>query len=251
MLSGIAKGLEFGVLGAALTAAVLIAAPEGRWFAFKIAVLAPVFALVTSILSNPLVLLLFAAAAITLPSHPWALDRFRLPLIFRARCQARINLPSAQVWDRVYPRETNEHWDPYLRGIRSGRSDDTFFLVYEAMSRSGELQVPIKVFDVDPGVHFKTRDLSLPDAAEGGPVTVTSHVVEPDGDATSLTLMEATWRPMLWTALSQWLDDYLGDHLDRLSALLEGRPDWSLKGASLRTLVTRVQADPFKMFQRS
>ncbi|MEL7468590.1 MAG: hypothetical protein AAFN27_09045 [Pseudomonadota bacterium] len=251
VLASIANTVELGLLGVILTAAMLLALPDARWFVFKLAALAPVFALLALALPGALVLVLYAAAAIALPSHPWALDRIRLPIIFRARDEARIALPKERVWDRVYPRETNEHWDPFLRSIRSGRSDDTFFLVYEALSRSGELQVPIRVFDVEPGVHFKTRDLSLPDAAEGGPVTVTSHVVESDGDGTSLILMEATWRPMLWTAFSQWLDDYLGDHVDRLAALLEGRPDWSLKGASLRTFVTRVQADPFEMFQRS
>ena len=242
--------LEAGVIGTAVTALMLIALPDGRWFLFKLAVLAPVIAFLYSAFPPPVAIGAALAGIFFLPSQPWFLDRIRLPGIIKARSETPVSLEKSTVWARLFPHETNEHWDPYLRGIRPGRSPNTFFFVYEAFSRSGELQVPIKVFDVESGVHFKTRDLSQPDAAEGGPVIVSSHFLESSGDGTVLTVMEAAWRPMLWTAFSQWLDDYLGDHTDRIAALLEGRRDWSLKGASLKTLTEAARPGGFQVFQR-
>ncbi|MEM7210335.1 MAG: hypothetical protein AAF479_00365 [Pseudomonadota bacterium] len=251
MLAGILLALQVGVLGLVISAIALIGLPEARWFVFKLAVLAPLCALMAQAFPGWFAVLFGLAAAALLPSQPWGLDRIRLPYIVRARCQVPVSLDSRTLWTKLYPHETNEHWDPFLRGIRSGRSEDTFFFVYEAMSKAGELQIPIKVFDVEPGVHFKTRDLSQPDASEGGPVIVTSHVIESNGDGAQLTLMEATWQPMLWTAFSQWLDDYLGDHTDRMAALLEGRRDWSLKGASLKSLTERAGTGQFRLLQKS
>lgn len=248
---GLFPALQMGVAGLVISSIILIALPDARWIVFKIAVLAPLCALLAQIMPGWIAVLAGAGGAILLPSQPWTLDRVRLPFIFRARCQLPVSLDDRTLWAKLYPHETNEHWDPFLRGIRTGRAEDTFFFVYEAMSKAGELQVPVKVFDVEPGVHFKTRDLSQPDAAEGGPVIVTSHVIEADGDGAMLTLMEATWRPMLWTAFSQWLDDYLGDHTDRMAALLEGRRDWSLKGASLKSLTEAAGNSQFKLLQRS
>lgn len=247
----ILQGFQAGVLGMATTALVLVALPEMRWLAFKLAVIGLICAVLTLVFPTWFVLFLGALGVVFLPSQPWALDRFRVPTIFKAHSQVPVSLDRNALWSKIYPSETNEHWDPFLRGIREGRSDDTYFFVYEAMSSAGELQVPVKVFDVEPGIHFKTRDLSQPDASEGGPVIVTSHVVEPNGDGAMLTLMEATWRPMLWTAFSQWLDDYLGDHTDRLVALLEGRRDWSLKGASVKSLTENAGAHNFGLMLRS
>lgn len=247
----ILQGFQFGVLGMAATALVLIALPDLRWLMFKLAVIGLFCACLTLILPDWFVLTLGAIGAVFLPSQPWILDQFRIPTIFKARSQVPVSLDKSTLWSKIYPSETNDHWDPFLRGIRVGRAEDTYFFVYEAMSMDGELQVPIKVFDVEPGVHFKTRDLSQPNASEGGPVIVTSHVVEPNGDGAVLTLMEATWRPMLWTAFSQWLDDYLGDHTDRLVALLEGRRDWSLKGESLKSLTDNVGSHNFELMLRS
>ena len=251
LTASLLQAIELGVLGTAITALALIALPDARWFLFKMAVLAPVVALLWHAFPAPIAIAAGLAGAFLVPSQPWLLDRIRLPGIFKARRQVSLSLDRYTVWNRLFPHETNDHWDPYLRGIRSGQSPDTFFFVYEAFSRAGELQVPIKVFDVEHGVHFKTRDLSQPDAAEGGPVIVSSYFVEPDGDGSLLTLMEATWHPMLWTAFSQWLDDYLGDHTDRMAALLEGRRDWSLKGASLKTLAEQARPGGFHVFQRS
>lgn len=246
-----ALALQVGVLGLTVSAIALVALPEIRWFIFKLAVLAPFCALVAQVFPGWVAVLAFLMGAVLLPSQPWSLDRVRLPAIMRSRCQVPVSLDERTLWTKLYPHETNEHWDPFLRGIRLGRSEDTFFFVYEAMSKAGELQIPIKVFDVEPGVHFKTRDLSQPDASEGGPVIVTSHVIEAKGDGALLTLMEATWRPMLWTAFSQWLDDYLGDHTDRMAALLEGRRDWSLKGASLKSLTENARTGQFRLIQKS
>lgn len=242
-------GLQAGGIGLAITMVALVALPDTRWFLFKLAVIAPVATAISIIFPAWIAIAAAIAAAALLPSQPWSLDRIRLPGVFKARKQVPIQMDQATLWFKVFPRETNQHWDPYLRGIRPGRSKDMFFLVYEALSRAGELQVPIKVFDVEQSSHFKSRDMSQPDAAEGGPVIVTSHVIEAAGEGSMLTLMEATWRPMLWTALSQWLDDYLGDHTDRMAALLEGRRDWSLKGASLRTLAEASRASTFRLLQ--
>lgn len=248
---GILQGFQVGVFGMAATALVLVSLPDLRWLMFKLAVIGLVCAFLSLVLPNWFMIFLGAVGAVFLPSQPWVLDRFRVPTIFKAQSQVPVSLDKSALWAKLYPSETSDHWDPFLRGIRIGRADDTYFFVYEAMSSVGELQVPIKVFDVEPGVHFKTRDLSQPDASEGGPVIVTSHVIEPKGDGTVLTLMEATWRPMLWSAFSQWLDDYLGDHTDRLVALLEGRRDWSLKGASLKSLTENVGSHNFELVLRS
>ena len=245
------QALLFGCIGLAATALALVALPETRWFLFKAAVIAPVLAFLSTLLPGWIMVTLALITLAMLPSQPWVLDRVRLPGVFRSRKQARIGLDRQTLWSKVFPKETNDHWDPYVRGIRPGRSQDTFFLVYEALSNAGELQIPIKVFDVESETHFKTRDLSQPDAAQGGPVIVTSHVIEANGSDSMLTLMEATWRPMLWTTFSQWLDDYLGDHTDRMAALLEGRRDWSLKGASLRSLTERTRSSGYQILQKT
>ncbi len=248
--SALPLALQAGSAGLAITVVALIALPDTRWFLFKLALIAPIAAAISTAFPDWVAIASGILAAAVLPSQPWSLDRIRLPGVFKARRQIPIRMDRSTLWSKVFPRETNQHWDPYLRGIRPGRSEGTFFLVYEALSRAGELQVPIKVFDVEHATHFKSRDLSQPDAAEGGPVIVTSHVIEAAGEGSLLTLMEATWRPMLWTSFSQWLDDYLGDHTDRMAALLEGRRDWSLKGASLRTLAEASRASTFQILQK-
>lgn len=250
LADGLALGLKTGAFGLAITVVALIALPDTRWFLFKLAVIAPVAAAISTVFPGWIAIAAGLSAAALLPSQPWSLDRIRLPGVFKARKQVSIQMDHATLWLKVFPRETNQHWDPYVRGIRPGRSKGTFFLVYEALSRAGELQVPIKVFDVEQATHFKSRDMSQPDAGEGGPVIITSHVIEATGEGSMLTLMEATWRPMLWTACSQWLDDYLGDHTDRMAALLEERRDWSLKGASLRTLAEASRASTFRILQK-
>ena len=249
--SRLSAAFKWGILGLSLTAIAIIAWPDSRWFLFKASVLAPLLALLSLGAPIWIVLLIGAVMLTVLPSQPWALDRFRLRYVFKARKQVTIRLDADTLWQKVFPRETNEHWDPFLRGIRSGGTPDTYFLVYEALSQANDLQVPLRVFDVEPGVHFKSRDLSQPNASEGGPVIVTSYFIEASGEHSVLTLMEATWHPRLWTAFSQWLDDYLGDHADRVAALLEGRRDWSLKGASLKSLAEHARVPSFKIRRES
>ncbi len=38
----------------------------------------------------------------------------------------------------------------------------------------------------------------------------------------------------MWSAFNMWLDDFIADHMDRMAALIEQRPDPSIKGALLR-----------------
>lgn len=224
-----------GLVGAAITGLVIRWTPTWRAFVLKCAWISGCIGSVHSVAGDTLapahLAIAAAIAGVLLPSQLWWLDRVRLPFISRARVEIPIALDPDQVWAKLCPQETNDHWDPAIRGVRAGSKGDMFFLVYEALDHTGELQVPVKLFDVEPKTHFKTRDLSQPNAQRGGPVTVTSTTIEAAGAGSLVTLMEATWRQGMWSAFSMWLDDYLGDHADRMSALIEGRKDHSVKGA--------------------
>ena len=237
---GIMPGtLAGGVALAGLSAAIVMAAPGWRWFALKLAVVAFVAALVWRLSGTPppATALVAAGAVLLLPSQPAFLDRLRVPFITRARVERRFAVPAAGLWEALLPKETDWHWDPHVQAVRPGKDPGVFVYAHRALGGERGVELPVRVFDVEDG-HFKLRDLSLPGAGQGGPVTVTSHTIEPDGAGSDggarLTLMEASWRQGLWTAFALWLDDYLADHVDRMAALLEGRRDWSVRGAVLR-----------------
>lgn len=236
--------LAGGVAMGCLSTAVVMAAPGWRWFALKLAVVAVVIALVWRLSGAPppgtAAALTAAGALLLLPSQPAFLDRFSVPFITRARVERRLGVPAAELWAALRPAATATHWDPHIQAVRPGDRPDVFVYAHRALGADPGVELPVRVFDIEEG-HFKLRDLSLPGAKQGGPVTVTSHIVEPDGDGARLTLMEASWRQGLWTAFAVWLDDYLADHVDRMAALLEGRRDWSVRGAGLRSAAPQAR----------
>lgn len=226
--------LAGGAAMAGLSAAIVMAAPGWRWFALKLAVVAFLAALVWRLAgAPPHATALAAAGALLLPSQPTFLDRLRVPFITRARVERRLAVPASGLWEALLPQETDWHWDPHVLAVRPGPDPDVFVYAHRPLGGERGVELPVRVFDVEEG-HFKLRDLSLPGAGRGGPVTITSHTIEPDGDGARLTLMEASWRQGLWTAFALWLDDYLADHVDRMAALIEDRRDWSVRGAALR-----------------
>lgn len=219
------------VLGGAAAAAAE-KAPEHRWQVLKLAVAALLAALVLSLgVPGWAAALTGVLAFVFLPAQPALFDRLQLPFVARARAERRIALGAGQLWEALFPRETAEHWDPAIEQIRPASAPDVCVYVYRPLGDAPRTQIPVRIFDVEPERHFKLRDLSLPHARAGGPVTVTSFVIEPDGAGSCLTVMEASWRQGLWSAFAFWLDDHLEDHVDSVAALLEGRPDQSVRGA--------------------
>lgn len=235
ILPGALIGLLLGLL---LTALVLVVAPGFRWMALKALVIYVLVAALSNILvplSDMKVMVIVGIVLFAvLPSQPWFLNHFRLQSLTKARAERPIRVSAEELWDRLFPAETDTHWDPALAAIKHGTRPDLFLYLYVGKDYHSGEQIPVRVFDVEKGYHFKLRDLSLPDIDDGGPATITSHVIEGDGSSSVLTIMQASWRLGAWSAFANWLDDHIGDHVDRIAAVLEDRQDWSVIGSHLR-----------------
>lgn len=231
--AGATAGLAGAAAMSALTALVVLLAPGWRWGVLELAVLAFLDALAVR-LGAPAGAATAAAliALFLVPSQIAALDRIRLPVILTARDERHIAVAVGRLWRALVPHVTGKHWDPHVRQVALGPEPGMFVYEYRALGGEPGETVTVLVFDLDEGRHFKTRDFAAPDPG-GRPVTVTSHVMEPEGAGARLTVMEASWRQGLWTAFALWLDDYLGDHVDRLAAQIESRSDRSVRGAML------------------
>ena len=169
-----------------------------------------------------------AVAMIRIPEE-W-LEKLHVPGILRTSYRRRIGISTSELWERIFPAHTDRHWDPAISGIVEGRTEGKFFIVRTVRDYSGSDRTPIKVFDVEDGQTFKVRDLSFPDAADGGPVQVTQYTITPDRDGAKLTVERGIWRAHAVMAINRWLDDDLRDEIEHIAALLEDRSDGSLIG---------------------
>lgn len=234
-------------LSTTVCVAVLVAvAPSWRWVALKLSVVVALVGLAHRLGVPPGgVAAMAAGLALLLPSQPSWLDALRLPFITTARVERRLVVPADVLWKALLPVPGKPHWDPNVAAVRECTDPRDLVIAYSSLGGDTAPSLQVRLFDVEPPRHFKARDLSLPSAGDGGPVTVASHVVEPDGDdASRLVLMEASWRQGLWTGFTLWLDDYLADNADRLTAVLEGRKDRSLRGATLAATMRRARLRP-------
>lgn len=213
--------------------ATILIVPHFRHLALNFALFTMLAAVLTTALgyapSALLILGIGAAAAVLLPAeHVW-LNGLRLPWIASTRAGRFIEIAPETLWRKVYPTVSERHWDPALSGILPTERPDHVIYAYATRGYRGGERIRVHIFDVVEGQEFKLRDLSLPNAAEGGPVSVTQHCIEPHGEGAILRLHEGIWQVGLWSAISLWLDDYLADHADHIAALLEERRDWSIK----------------------
>ncbi|MEM7189807.1 MAG: hypothetical protein AAF439_09365 [Pseudomonadota bacterium] len=229
------------VLQIPIVFAAVVFRPQLRFWLTKCAIAGFTFS-VLNLISDadfmPLLMLICLGLAVLLvPSQLWVLDVLRMPGISINRARRRIGWDREALWGQLFPTATEDHWDPAVAGINPTPSPDIFTYMYANAAYHGNEHVPIRVFDVARAAEFKLRDLSLPDVEDGGPVSVLGHQLdEMDGD-TVLTLTEGTWRQGIWTAFNSWLDDYLEDHMDRITALLHNEFDWSVKGQDLRRFI--------------
>ena len=169
-----------------------------------------------------------AVATIKIPEE-W-LEKMHVPGILRTSYRRRINIPVTELWERIFPAENERHWDPAISGIAAGRTKGKFFIVRAVRDYSGSDRTPINVFDVEEGCTFKVRDLSFPDAADGGPVQVAQYTITPDKNGARLSVERGIWRAHPVMAINRWLDDDLRDEIEHIAALLERRRDGSLIG---------------------
>ncbi|MEO1494751.1 MAG: hypothetical protein AAFV19_21605 [Pseudomonadota bacterium] len=225
------------LLASALMAITVVLAPGLRWFVLKMAM---VFALCSTVYAATGVRLDILAPVgvfglMLVPSqHRW-LDHYTMPWIHRALASVEIARSVDAVWQVVRPVPGAPHWDPSVAEVRLGAEPDGLMLK-RRLPDGSLVDQPLQLLDVAPLRYLKIRDRSLSEAGEDGAVTVTAFRFSGDRETCRLVLIEATWRRPLWTAFSLWLDDYLADHADHMAALIEGRPDPSLRGAILRSV---------------
>jgi len=227
--------------GCAMTLVVLIA-PSLRWFVLKLTILSAaaiaVFALTDMKLAY-LVILWFAALLATPSQHRW-LNRYVFPGIDRASAHTTIARSVDTVWQVVRPVPGAPHWDPVVENISLAEEPDG--LILDRRQPDGSVTSShLQLLEVAPLRYLKIRDRSLRPVNEGGQVTVTAFRFDGGPEQCRLALIEATWHRPLWTAISLWMDDYLGDHIDHMAALIEERRDPSLRGAMLRSVQDRMK----------
>lgn len=151
----------------------------------------------------------------------------RVPLrrYLGAQATVEIDCAPAALWDRLCPQPWMKSIDPLLARVEEAEG---------GLLRLGYLngaEQLIEIMEISPPNHWQTRTVPQPGETQ---IAVTAQMLEPCAKGTRLTVIEALWATPVMTALTLWLDDYLADHLDRIAALVEGRPDPSIKGILAR-----------------
>lgn len=225
-----------GLLFAVLTSIIVTYIPDLRWFIVKSAIILTILAIIHSATdANPVFLLIAGLiGAVVLPSQLYWLDDLRRRGIDRAQVTIEISRSIDTVWRAVRPVPGGPYWDPAVTRVSIGQDPDGLILT-RRMPDGTDREIPLQLLDVAPLRYLKVRDRSLPSVADGGPVTVTAFRLDGDPEHCTLTIFEATWRAPVWLAIELWFDDYLADHADHMAALIEERPDPSLKGAMQRS----------------
>jgi hypothetical protein len=240
-------GLGFGglswiapvaALGAgAVMAATVVLAHGWRWFLLKLTLVAALIGglATATAFAGWIYVALALALLIAIPSQPVWLDRIKLPWIQSAMASAEIERSIDAVWQVVRPVPGAAFWDPSVEAIELGHGNDGLRLKHRRPDGSTFIQ-DLQLLDVAPLRTLKVRDRSLPEADAGGPVAVTAFTFAGDREHCRLLLVEGEWNRPLWKSISLWLDDYLADYVDHMAALIDRRPDPSLRGAILRSL---------------
>lgn len=205
---------------AALFGALVVWLPAQRAWVERLALLWPlVCAAGLAPLLLPSVLVL---GGVVLGVVAGALDFWRLNRALGTEASALIDCPETLLWDGLFPRAFMTPLDPLVTRIET-TPDGRLRLGY-----LGGGEQLVEVMEHAPGAFWQTR--TVPEGP-GQHLAVTAQMLAAEPGGTRLTILEAHWGLPALRALALWLDDYLADHLDRIKALAEGRPDPSLKGA--------------------
>ena len=150
---------------------VIAAVPVWRGLPLKLAFLALLAGLVCRYADGAedwvLTAIILLGAGLPLMTRLTWLDTLRLPGVLTSRAKRCVALSPDKLWQTLLPAETNAHWDPEVRGVSAGRLEGTFFYLFEARPRQAEVQIPIRLFDIEPpSFHLRGVDDVVQNAQE-------------------------------------------------------------------------------------
>lgn len=179
----------------------------------------------------------FVGVLIGLAAYVVCLGAFPLPFPISSRSQIDLRLPRSEVWRLVDPRPGSNqlYWNPTVVDIRPvpGNPDDVA-LVYRGTDSEEPVIVRMTIRDAEEGrsygyLQHRPKNLDFADELETGGVLNLEDV----GHGTRVTIVEVTRNVPVMLAVMMWLDDWLGDHLDHMAAVIEGRSDRSIHRAMM------------------
>lgn len=229
----------FALVNLALAGLLVCAVPTHRALAEKIAFGGLVGSVAALGFEGAVATVIDIGLAALVPLAWWALEGLvaralahPVPIAYSSARIVRLAPETALA--RLLPEPGERHWNPLVARIAEG-TGGTRVLHYHADGPLADLVGRIEPEARRPGL-LRYRSQLTPRVMERsepqGPMPAVTEVrAEPDPLGCRLEMTERQSAMPLYFATLGWLDDLVGDSLDQFAAVMEGRPDHSVKAA--------------------